>query len=136
MPNSSCNCWLRVPCKPIPMCGKNRWIACSAIRRWPCCAPLRIAPQSVVALLSVVAGMIYVTAVIDVTKRLGGSNAWTRPCIFISLMALGSSQLWFGHIENYSLVTATSFAAVALAIGYSNGQDVPLGGGIDGWPGR
>ena len=40
----------------------------------------------------------------------------------IGLLALGSSQLWFGHIENYSLVTATSFAGIALAIGYLAGR--------------
>jgi len=84
--------------------------------------PLGIAPQSVVALLSVVAGMIYVAAVLDVTKRLGGSTLGPRTWILISLMALGSSQLWFGHIENYSLVTAVSFAAVVLAIGYGMGK--------------
>ncbi|CAN5710094.1 hypothetical protein BH10CHL1_BH10CHL1_08090 [soil metagenome] len=79
------------------------------------------------ALMSVTAGLIYLAAVFYVAEQLSKTRneleqpnqPTNRPIFYmIGLLALGSSQLWFGHIENYSLVTATSFAAVALAVGY------------------
>ena len=48
----------------------------------------------------------------------------------IGLLALGSSQLWFGHVENYSLVTAFSMVASALALGYLAGTRPLWGAGL------
>ena len=101
--------------------------------------PFQIAPAVVEALLSVLAGLLYVAAVLYVAEKLNkapeeGRSADPnypvqplkspdrRAFFIVGLLALGSSQLWFGHIENYSWVTATSFAAAALAIGYLAGQ--------------
>ncbi len=92
--------------------------------------PLPAAPVMAEGLMSVAAGMLYVAAVLSIADKVGKTRADVRmqklryqPLFFIlGLLALGSSQLWFGHIENYSFVTATSFAASALAIGYLAGQ--------------
>jgi len=81
-------------------------------------------PETAIAGLSVLAGMVYVAAALG-TSRLLGRSAGERAVLFLGLLALGSSQLWFGHVENYSLVTAFSFASVTLALGYLAGR-VPL----------
>ncbi|MCX6044608.1 MAG: hypothetical protein NT075_05800 [Chloroflexi bacterium] len=86
------------------------------------------------ALMSVTAGVIYLAAVFYVAEQISKTpkvleqpDQPTQQPIFyiVGLLALGSSQLWFGHIENYSLVTATSFATMALAVGYLAGQ-IPI----------
>jgi hypothetical protein len=87
-------------------------------------------PEVAIALLSVLAGMVYVAAVLLVMKWLARPTAAaptphaTRATLYgtFALLALGSSQLWFGHIENYSLVTAATFLAIGLAVGYLRGQ--------------
>ncbi|MDQ3250085.1 MAG: hypothetical protein M3Q45_12870, partial [Chloroflexota bacterium] len=93
--------------------------------------PFSVPAQAVVASLSVLAGMIYVAAILYVAeclqRRFQKVQGGSRTVSIIALLAVGSSQLWFGHVENYSLATATSFAAVALAVGY-------LAGGIPLWP--
>jgi hypothetical protein len=83
-------------------------------------------PEVAIAGLSVIAGVVYVAAVLYVVNLLGEEEG-QRVCYLIGLLALGSAQLWFGHIENYSLVTAASFGTVALALGYLRGRN-PL------WP--
>jgi hypothetical protein len=82
-------------------------------------------PEVAVALLSVLAGMIYMAALLWASDLLGESPD-RRVTYVIGLLALGSSQLWFGHVENYSLVTALSMVTVALAAGYLR-QRVALG---------
>lgn len=78
-------------------------------------------PATAVALLSVLAGMVYVAAVIAIIRLLA-TTRFQQISYGIALLALGSSQLWFGHIENYSLVTAATFGMMALAVGYSKGR--------------
>lgn len=82
-------------------------------------------PANAVALLSISAGVVYVIALIGVIRLLAGSRL-QQFSYSMALLALGSSQLWFGHIENYSLVTAATFAVLVLAIGYLQ-QRVRLG---------
>ena len=81
-------------------------------------------PEVAIAGLSVLAGMVYVAAALWVSRLLGESPG-ERAVLLTGLLALGSSLLWFGHVENYSLVTAFSFASVTLALGYLAGR-VPL----------
>ena len=71
--------------------------------------------------MSVAAGMIYVGAILYGSQRLSFTPG-RRALMVIGLLALGSSQLWFGHVENYSLVTAFSMVATALALGYLAGK--------------
>lgn len=71
--------------------------------------------QTGIVALSVLAGMIYILAI----RSLAGSLtpvAGRRFLVFVGMLALGSSQLWFGHIENYSMVTALVTTTVALAL--------------------
>ena len=84
-------------------------------------------PAVAVAALSVCAGVVYVAALWYLCTVL--TTGRTRIIYAVGLLALGSSQLWFGHVENYSLVTAASFAATALAIGYLRGHNAlwPVG---------
>ena len=77
-------------------------------------------PEVAIAAVSVAAGMIYVAAVLDGTRRLDLTPG-RRALLVTGLLALGTSQLWFGHVENYSVVTAFSMAATALALGYLAG---------------
>ena len=51
-------------------------------------------------------------------------------CSWSVCWRLGSSQLWFGHVENYSLVTAFSMVATALALGYLAGKRPLWGVGL------
>ncbi|RIK37900.1 MAG: hypothetical protein DCC55_22850 [Chloroflexi bacterium] len=74
-------------------------------------------PETAIALLSVLAGMAYMAAVLYGAAVLAVDNG-QRTRYLVGLLALGSAQLWFGHVENYSLVTACAFAVTALAIGY------------------
>lgn len=79
-----------------------------------------------IALWSVLSGLLAVAAVLYMAQGLARSRQewWLW---LIALFSLGSSLLWFGHIENYSLVTASALAAIALALGYIEGRN-PL------WP--
>jgi hypothetical protein len=79
-------------------------------------------PETAIALLSMLAGLVYVAAVWYVAPLLA-EEPGQRIRYGIGLLALGSAQLWFGHIENYSLVTAAAFAATALAVGYLHGRN-------------
>lgn len=74
-------------------------------------------PATAVALLSVLAGVVYVAAIISLMRLLAVTRC-QQISYAVALLALGSSQLWFGHIENYSLVTAATFVTIVLAIGY------------------
>jgi hypothetical protein len=86
--------------------------------------PFGVLPADTLALLSVLAGMVYVAAALWLARLLFSATA-ARCLLFLGLMALGSSQLWFGHIESYSWVTATTYLSVALALAYQKGR-VPL----------
>ena len=68
--------------------------------------------------------MVYVTAVLLIIRFLCDDLRW-RIVFATGLLALGSSQLWFGHVENYSWVTATAMVSIAWAIGYLQGR-IPL----------
>lgn len=86
------------------------------------------APADAVAALSVLAGMVYVAATLYVAGLLA-DRPGERVRYEVGLLALGSAQLWFGHVENYSLVTAAAFAATALALGHLSGRNTlwPVG---------
>ena len=91
--------------------------------------PLGLGPDVAIAVLSVAAGMIYVTAILEGSRHLG-LGPTRRMLLVVGLMALGTSQLWFGHVENYSLVTAFSMVATALALGYLAGVRPLWGAGL------
>ena len=91
--------------------------------------PLNVMPEAAIAAVSVAAGMIYVGAILDGSQRLGFTPG-RRALMVVGLLALGSSQLWFGHVENYSLVTAFSMVATALALGYLAGKRPLWGAGL------
>ena len=91
--------------------------------------PLALGPEVAIAAVSVVAGMIYVAAILDGSRRLGFTPG-RRALLVVGLLALGSSQLWFGHVENYSIVTAFSMVATALALGYLAGKRPLWGVGL------
>lgn len=98
-----------------PLDSLSAYTFTAFVQRW------QWSPTTAIALLSVLAGIVYVAAVIAIVRFL----ATTRRQQFsygIALLALGSSQLWFGHLENYSLVTAAAFGMMALAVGYTKGQ--------------
>ena len=82
-----------------------------------------------IATVSVVAGMIYVAAILSASRHLGFTPG-RRALLVVGLLALGTSQLWFGHVENYSIVTALSMIASALALGYLAGKRPLWGGGL------
>lgn len=74
-------------------------------------------PEIAIALLSVGAGMVYVWTILWLANLLW-DDGLRQSLFIIGMLALGSSLLWFGHIENYSLVTAATIVALALGIGY------------------
>lgn len=78
-------------------------------------------PSTAIALLSTLAGIVYVATVIAIVRLLAATR-FQQISYGIALLALGSSQLWFGHIENYSLVTAATFGMMALAVGYGKAR--------------
>ncbi|HID63447.1 MAG TPA: hypothetical protein EYP49_12020 [Anaerolineae bacterium] len=88
-------------------------------------ASLGLPPEFAVATLSVLAGIAYLWAVITMATTPFTERTY-RILFGVGMLALGSSQLWFGHIENYSLVTAMTAVSMALAIGYLRGW-APLG---------
>lgn len=85
-------------------------------------------PEMAIALLSIGAGCAYVAAVLYIAKlepspiTQSSNYSIPNPQFLIALLALGSSQLWFGHVENYSLVTAAAFSSIVLAAGYLAGR--------------
>jgi hypothetical protein len=83
-------------------------------------------PEMALALSSVFAGGVYVSAVLLAAGRLAAGLRWRWWCYVTGLAALGSSLLWFGHIENYSWSTALAFAAIVAALGHVQGR-APLG---------
>ena len=83
-------------------------------------------PEIAVAIVSVAAGMLYLASICYMAKALFEERLY-RITFVIGMLAIGSSQLWFGHIENYSLVTAVATFSMALAVGCLQGQ-IPL------WP--
>lgn len=70
-----------------------------------------------IPLLSILAGVIFTGAAWQIARLLLVSDS-DRLLLFLSLFTLGSSQLWFGHTENYSLNTSASYVTVALALAY------------------
>ena len=97
------------------------------LTRW--LRPFNLGPEVVIAAVSVAAGMIYVAAVLDCSRHLGLTPG-RRTLLAVGLLALGTSQLWFGHVENYSIVTAFSMVATALALGYLAGKRPLWGAGL------
>ncbi len=81
-------------------------------------------PEMTVALVSVVAGMVYLAAICYMANILFRGR-WYRMAFVVGMLAEGSSQLWFGHIENYSVVTAMAMVSMALAVAYLH-QRTPL----------
>lgn len=94
-------------------------------------------PETAVALMSVTAGVIYLAGVLALSQFLGFKPAG-RAAMCIGLLALGSTQLWFGHVENYSLVTAASVVMMAAALRWLQIRDHrevthPPGSLQEGW---
>ncbi|MBW7884631.1 MAG: hypothetical protein H3C34_18730, partial [Caldilineaceae bacterium] len=83
--------------------------------------PIGLQPDSAVALMSVVAGGLYVAAVWVVSAWLAEQGA-RRFVYRVGLLATGASLLWFGHVENYSWSTALAFTTVVLGAGVLQGQ--------------
>lgn len=81
-------------------------------------------PENAIALWSVLAGVLFLGAAGKIAALLGPDRReeWRY---FLALLASGSTLLWFGHVENYSLVTAVSVASTALALAHLRGR-VPL----------
>ncbi len=71
--------------------------------------PWGLEPEIAVAVLSVLSGMVYVSVAIRIAALLG-TRIGQQLFYVVGLLALGSTQLWFGHVENYSLVTAVALA--------------------------
>jgi len=94
-----------------PLDSFSAYSLAAFVQRW------QGAPATAVALLSVLAGVVYVAAVISLIRLLAVTRVQQISYV-VALLALGSSQLWFGHLENYSLVTAATFVTIVLAIGY------------------
>ncbi len=82
----------------------------------------QLPPATMIAVASMLAGLIYLVATFYIATTLSDSPA-RQWAYLIGLWAVGSSQLWFGHVENYSWVTAFSVLATALALGYSEGRN-------------
>ncbi len=97
------------------------------LTRWV--RPLGLGAEVTIAAVSVVAGMIYVAAILSGSRHLGFTPG-RRALLVVGLLALGSSQLWFGHVENYSIVTAFSMVAAALALGFLAGRRPIWGAGL------
>ena len=98
-----------------PLDSLSAYTLTALVQRW------QWSPATAVALLSVGAGMVYVAAIIALIRFV--ASTWRQQSSYgLALLALGSSQLWFGHIENYSLVTAATFGMLALAAGYTKGE--------------
>lgn len=78
-------------------------------------------PETTIALLSVCAGAAFLWAIstIGYELALGKGERWL---VIGALLGLGSTQLWFGHIENYSLVTAAALCTLAAALLYLQGK--------------
>jgi hypothetical protein len=77
--------------------------------------PWGISPAETMARLSVVAGMVYAGAIFWLARLLLAGRA-ARGLFVAGMLALGSSQLWFGHIESYSWVTACTMLTAVLAL--------------------
>lgn len=78
-------------------------------------------PIEAITLSSIFAGVVYIAVVILLSKELSDRPTY-RVMLFIGLTALGTSQLWFGHIENYSLVTSASTLSILFAIYHLRGR--------------
>lgn len=85
---------------------------------------LSLPAQVGITLQSVAAGVLYFLVVLALARRLT-QNPGERTVIVVGLLALGSSQLWFGHVENYSLATAGMALTLAAALAYLDGA-LPL----------
>ena len=81
------------------------------LRRW------EQSPEIAVALLSVAAGVLYFSSVLRLASLLAPTREQHLATV-VALLGLGSSQLWFGHIENYSLVTAVAVTSMTQAVGF------------------
>lgn len=86
--------------------------------------PFGAGPAEAIALLSVLAGGVFVTATWGAARWLA-TAAVRRAVMAAALLAGGASLLWFGHVENYSWSTALAFATIVLAVGQLVGR-VPL----------
>ena len=86
--------------------------------------PLGPGPEVAIALMSVLAGGVFV-AMVGLMARWLTDCRVRRLAISAALLASGTSLLWFGHIENYSWSTALAFATLVAAIGHLQGR-MPL----------
>ncbi len=78
-------------------------------------------PAEAVAAISVAAGLLYLVGVRLLVRH--GTHTRTQAWLLgTGLLALGSSQLWFGHVENYSLSTALAYLTAGLAFAHHRGQ--------------
>jgi len=71
--------------------------------------------QTTFALMSAVAGVFAVWAVVRISRALGGDPSHRR-LIICGALASGTTALWFGHVEVYSLAAAASAWALAFAL--------------------
>lgn len=83
--------------------------------------PLGIGPEVAIALMSVLAGGVFVVTTWLAARWLARCTV-QRVAIGTALLASGTSLLWFGHIENYSWSTALAFATIVLAVGHLQGR--------------
>jgi hypothetical protein len=73
--------------------------------------------KKVLALLSVLSGAGFVLLLYPTARRLA-SSAYGRFLVFCLPLTMGASQLWFGHIEHYSRVTALLLATMLASVRY------------------
>jgi hypothetical protein len=104
-----------------PYVWKEPLDAFAAYTTYDLLRPLGYSAAETMGLLSILAGMIYVAATIAIARLLfeGGRE---RRLLWLGLLALGTSQLWFGHVESYSWATAIACLGVALALAHLQGR--------------
>jgi hypothetical protein len=83
--------------------------------------PWGLPAEVAVAIVSVLAGVLYVRSALRIAVYLAPQTSQYIASV-VGLLALGSSQLWFGHVENYSLVTAVAVAAMTQAVRFLRGH--------------
>ncbi|MFN8441711.1 MAG: hypothetical protein U0175_13110 [Caldilineaceae bacterium] len=88
-------------------------------------------PEVAIALLSVAAGAAFLWAIGTISTQVAQGRL-ERWLLIGALLGLGSTQLWFGHIENYSLVTAAVLCMLAAALRYLQGKAALWGCGLLG----
>ncbi len=77
--------------------------------------------QTTFVVASVAAGIVYLVLAFSVARLLVES-AQGKGLIFVSLVALGGLQIFFGHAEYYSLVAASGMLYIFLALRWTVGK--------------